>query len=233
MGIVGYIVNTKDYERHNVFGSVYSYILAGNGVFVKAENKFTAFQIQIADVDIRGLTPLESYVCLVFGQIPATLFYLAAAKIRENKEKEVYLVITYGQDVKGEGDLKYRLFLPPQRGEEGKVKYSCMDNVVLNIHSHPGGLSAHFSPTDDKDDQGLQLSMVIGNLDKDEPRLNIRAGVYGYFYPVQWMDIFDRFLTGYSDVNEGRRGLGCQIEPDIQGEPVEIRPPCEIKKGNQ
>ncbi|MBI4284525.1 MAG: Mov34/MPN/PAD-1 family protein, partial [Chloroflexi bacterium] len=64
-----------------------------------------------------------------------------------------------------------------------------MPNTVVDIHSH-AGMSAFFSSTDNRDEQGLRLYMVVGRLDTLAPEREMRVGVYGYFSPVDLGDIF-------------------------------------------
>jgi len=48
-----------------------------------------------------------------------------------------------------------------------------------------------FSGTDDQDEQGLRLYMVVGRLDTLMPEIEMRVGVYGYFAPILLNEVFD------------------------------------------
>lgn len=39
---------------------------------------------------------------------------------------------------------------------------------------------------------------MVGNLD-EEPVVQLRVGVYGYFFPVAWSEVFDGLLIGVKD----------------------------------
>ena len=80
--------------------------------------------------------------------------------------------------------------MPWQSGSSGGVEYEVLPDTVLDIHSH-GMMSAFFSSTDNSDEQGLRLYMVMGRLDTLIPELEMRVGVYGYFAPVELDEIFD------------------------------------------
>ena len=83
------------------------------------------------------------------------------------------------------------------------VKYSKLPNTVLDIHSHT--IKAFFSGTDDRDEQGLGLFAVCGGLDRGISEVRIRAGAYGYFYPVLCQDVFANF-SGARDLElEGEK----------------------------
>jgi PRTRC genetic system protein A len=60
----------------------------------------------------------------------------------------------------------------------------------MDIHSH-GHMKAWFSGTDNTDEQGLRLYMVVGRLDTLLPEVELRLGVYGYFIPLSVEDVFD------------------------------------------
>jgi hypothetical protein len=51
-------------------------------------------------------------------------------------------------------------------------------------------MSAHFSATDDRDDQGFRISAVIGRLDHPQAELSMRLGVHGYFAKVSIPEVF-------------------------------------------
>ena len=57
------------------------------------------------------------------------------------------------------------------------------------FHSH-GGSRAFFSATDDRDEQGFRIYVVVGRLDTPLPELSLRVGVYGHFAPVDWPHVF-------------------------------------------
>ena len=52
-------------------------------------------------------------------------------------------------------------------------------------------MHAFFSSTDDADEQGFRLYVVIGNVDTDRPTLAARVGVYGHHMIIDPSVIFD------------------------------------------
>jgi len=85
--------------------------------------------------------------------------------------------------------LEYRLRMPEQVSRDAGVQYAHLPSTVLDIHSH-GATSAFFSTTDNQDEQGLRLYAVVGKLDSLIPEVKLRVGVYGYFAPVRFEEIF-------------------------------------------
>ncbi len=204
---VGYLLNGKD-GLEGESGLYYNYILAQNGVLLQVDGSLLSARVSVAVCEVRGLGPLEVYVTLKHGKIPQALFDLALNTAIANKEKEVYFAITW--------DGAYHLYLTPQQGEEGKVKYDVLENTIMDIHSH-GKLIACFSAQDDADEQGLRLSCVIGTLHKT-PTVRTRSVVYGSFCPLRWTDVFSGRLIGAVDTEEEAKS-----EDELQSESELLR----------
>ena len=162
-------------------GLFYDYILAENGIFVRARSPILEATVLISPAQVRGLSPLEEKVDLPRGRIPWPLYDLAVSVLAATPDRERYLAVTW------EGE--YSLIMPPQEGSAGGVEYELLPNTVLDIHSH-GAMRAFFSFTDDRDEQGLRLYMVMGRFNTLLPDVEIRVGVYGYFAPLILNEVF-------------------------------------------
>ena len=163
-------------------GLYYDYIVAGNGLFIRAQNSLIKATACINLVEIRGLRPLGEEIELVHGKIPGRLYDLSLSILMANSELEQYLAITW--------ENEYRLTAPLQERSEGSVKYHTLPSLIMDIHSH-GYWKAFFSSTDNKDEQGLRLYMVVGKLNTLLPEVELRLGAYGYFAPLGIEDVFD------------------------------------------
>lgn len=163
-------------------GVFYDYILAGNGIFMRAKKAHLAATMCIAPQVVRGLAPLEAKVQLLHGKIPIYFLNLALSILCTKPYIEQYLAITWKDS--------YSLGLPPQSQTAASVTYETLHGAVLDIHSHTGGVPAHFSSIDDHDEQELCLYAVVGGLRDLCPTVELRLGVYGYFMPLKKEDIF-------------------------------------------
>lgn len=188
MRIVGYLTKRSD-GLYGERGQYYDYIVAGNGVFVEAEGPLLAARVPVAFGDIRGLAPCETQVVLRHGLIPQSVFDLALSVMMVDVTRERYVGVSWNDG--------YHLYTPEQDGSGDGVNYDVGDNIVLDLHSHPN-MRAWFSPTDNKDEQGLRLYGVVGKLD-GRPEVRLRVGVYGYFYPISWGEVFEGSLIGADD----------------------------------
>jgi len=177
---VGYLLNTSDGPAGEP-GQFYDYILAQNGLFIRARNALVEATVRIAHAPVRGLAPLYERVELSQGKIPRNLSDLAISILAADPWRERYLAVTW--------DGSYHLESPVQEGKAGGVSYERLPGTVLDIHSH-GFLGAFFSGTDDRDEQGLGLYMVVGKLDMLLPDVELRVGLYGYFAPIRMEEVF-------------------------------------------
>ena len=177
---VGYLNNTGA-GLEGEPGLFYDYILAGNGLFIRATSPLLQATVQIAESRVRGLPPLEGKVVLPKGRIPRYLFDLALSAFFLDRTQEYYLAVTWEDG--------YLLKEPRQDATSCEVNYEILPAAIMDIHSH-GGMKAFFSPTDNSDEQGLRLYMVVGRLDTMIPDLKLRIGVYGYFSPIKFEDVF-------------------------------------------
>ena len=178
---VGYLLSTEAGPAGER-GIFYDYILAGNGVFVRAENSLIKATVAVSEATIRGLQPLEQNVELRHGRIPQYIYNLALSTLMVNPYREQLVAVVW--------DELYRLKLPTQENGECWIKYQTLPDTVLEFHSH-GLMSAFFSMTDNRDEQGLCIYAVAGKLDRLIPDMNMRVGIYGYFVPLKFSEVFD------------------------------------------
>ena len=191
MKMVGYLVNHQD-GLSGERGLYYNYILGSNGIFIEAESPLLAARVPVAECEIRGLAPIKPRVSLTYGSIPQRFFDLALDTFLADPENEHYAAVT--------GSAGYHFYVPVQDRSGAGVVYEVGESVVLDLHSH-GHMGAFFSGQDDKDEQGLKLSAVVGKLNAT-PVVKLRVGVYGYFKSLEWKDVFDGSLAGAVEYEE-------------------------------
>ena len=166
----------------------YSYILAGNGVFLCATNPHFYLLQPIANCQIRGLPALSPTLHYKHGKMPASLLTILHADAQQQTlstqlHEEQYLFKFQ--------DDRYQLIKPPQHATPASVisQHSEDAGILLDIHSH-GKMPAFWSETDNQDEQGFRAYGVIGNLTK-QPEIRLRLGVYGYWFPIPLSLLFE------------------------------------------
>ena len=163
-------------------GVFFNYILAGNGLFIRAENDHLAATVCIAPVEVRGLAPLEHSIQLLHGRIPMYFVELALSVLLTKPDIEQYVALTW--------QGSYSLGVPSQEQTPGSVTYETLPDTVLDIHSHVVGIPANFSSQDDIDEQGFRIYAVAGDLQNLCPTIALRLGIYGYFMPLNNEEVF-------------------------------------------
>ncbi len=169
-------------------GIGYDYVLGSGGVYVQSRSAALTARIRVAHCEVRGLAPISEKVDLVHGPIPAGLFGVGLRWFLDDPDTERLFA------VRRDGD-SYRLVVPPQEGTATSLEYTPPAGVVAEFHSH-GTSRAFFSGTDDGDERGFRVYGVVGRLDKPQPEVRLRVGVYGHFAPVEWRDVFDGPVPG-------------------------------------
>ncbi len=166
----------------------YQYLLAGNGVFVRAEARFFTALLPVAACTVRGLPPLCPQFQLLVPRIPARLLAAVLADARRARRPDsglnevLYQFHHHGRAV--------QVQKPAQQTTPTSVTTAVADaaSIICDLHSH-GNMRAFFSQTDNADEQGARLYAVIGRLD-GEPEMRLRVGLYGYWLALPLTAVF-------------------------------------------
>ena len=186
-GPVGYLVNRRE-GLTGSHGIGYDYVLGSGGMYVQSESANLTARVLAAPCKVRGLASVTEKVELAHGRIPARLFEVGLRWFLDDPTTERFFAVRWD-------GRAYRLVVPEQEGTASSLKYTPPPGVVAEFHSH-GSSRAFFSKTDDNDEQGFRIYGVVGRLDDPEPELSLRVGVYGYFAPVDWSQVFDGLPRG-------------------------------------
>lgn len=165
----------------------YQYILAGNGVFVRAETCFFTALLPVTAVTVRGLPPLRSRFQLKIPRIPAHLLAAILADARHARRPDgglneaLYHIHHNGRFAQIQKPLQ-------QATRTSVTTTDAPGTIRCELHSH-GHMPAFFSQTDDADEQGACLYGVMGCVDS-EPEMQLRVGVYGYWLALPLTAVF-------------------------------------------
>jgi PRTRC genetic system protein A len=190
--LVTYHVHKQDPLTSND-ALAYQYILAGNGVFIRAETCFFDALLPVGPCIVRGLVMLHQYFRLKVPRVPARLLDTILADARRARRP------SGGQVENGLNEVLYQFYhhgravqvkKPPQRATGVSVTAAGSSDpaVFCDLHSH-GTMHAFWSRTDDADEQSARVFAVIGKLDT-EPEIRLRIGLYGYWRPLPVTAVF-------------------------------------------
>ena len=187
---VGYKIQRK-VASIGTEGEAYTYIMAQNGLWLDAWKPIgelyigATIPLMAEEVTVRGLEPVGFNLRLPGGPIPEYLWAQAKAVLIAAAPLEKYIAIVWDDERQ-----EYALQEASQLTTGVSVQYHMPANIVVDLHSH-NYMPAFFSGTDDEDDSGFRVSIVIGKVDEAEPEVLCRVGVYGYFCEVNLDDVFD------------------------------------------
>lgn len=163
----------------------YQYVIAREGLYLRAANDVLAAMVLIAaaDRDLPGLAALDEYAELRLPQIPLPYLVAMRASARRALPNEALYQLRYA-------DGEWKVAMPRQFATPTSLTFDDLPDTLLDLHSH-GEMSAFFSATDDADELGLRLYVVIGKVESEAPEIRCRVGVYGHFLNVPAANLFE------------------------------------------
>jgi PRTRC genetic system protein A len=175
-------------------GALCEYLVAGNGLFVRAEDARLEACIPVAAAVCPGLADLIPCARLKLGRIhPAYLTSIYQSAVRRLPNEAAYQFLLDASD-----PVPWRVAMPAQLATPTGVDYTDDPLAVVDLHSH-GALPAFWSATDDSDECGLRFYVVVGHVGTDAPTIFCRVGVYGHRWNVPALSIFEA-LGPFTDV---------------------------------
>jgi PRTRC genetic system protein A len=196
--------------------SLYEFVIAGNGVFVRARRCGLEAMISISMCEIRGLQPVEPYVILEAGKVPLICTQAILSEFQSDLPNESLAWVKLE-------DKKCRVIKPSQIADENSVHpVDPFDPAgiaaLVDVHSHDT-LEPFFSTEDDKDETGFRIFAVFGLLDT-QPCVMARVGIYGYCWHLTAGDVFV-LPDGVMDITELKLEQATALAAEI-----------EVKDGN-
>jgi PRTRC genetic system protein A len=170
----------------------YDYVLAAQGIIKRIESLHASVDALLEPIgtELVGLG-LQEYplqpIRFKYPAIPGDLLRWVLDDARTNPNLEFMYHFR-------SRDNKWYVTTPQQRQGAMRVGYFDDDpfNIVLDVHSH-NTMPAFFSDKDDGDEQGARFYAVMGHVDRSNPELVLRMGMYGHWlYNVPAQYIFDK-----------------------------------------
>ncbi len=163
-------------------------IVAANGVFVQVKLDWLDCIVRIADTAPVPPLPygtVQERIDFAFGVIPVSLLEAFIEAGRIGLPNEVAGGLIYSRSTK---NLRLQVYDVLRTSPDG-VEY-CMpslevgESLAVDLHTH-GINRAFWSFTDNRDDQGVKVAGVFGNLDRNKPSAAFRLAVNGYYKPIR------------------------------------------------
>lgn len=188
LSLVGVVLAT-DNELPPIRAAGYEYVIAGNGLFIRAEDSRMEAMVPVAPATLRGLATVEPYARLKTPRIPQShLWAVYQSAIAHLPNEAMYQHRWDG--------YAWRIARPAQASSATSVAFADGGETVVDLHSH-AGMNCFFSAVDDADELGFRFYVVIGRLTPfyepitSWPGIVCRVGVYGHHWPVPADVIFE------------------------------------------
>lgn len=171
----------------------YNYILANRGLYKYAYNHHYIASILVAPAVIPGLAAWDfEGIALTIPKIPVhrLLTVLDHARRAHTEPPAVSPIEQMYHFYHFDDSRGWQVSLPPQEAGVARLTYrgGHQPSIVLDLHSHHQ-MDACFSLTDNRDEQGSRLYVVIGRIHA-QPVIKCRVGIYGDYLNIPALDIF-------------------------------------------
>lgn len=183
--LVRYLTTERDLPESRMEG--YDYILAGNGLFKRAQSRHVAVQLALNGTRVAGLPELYRYIHLRAKRVPVCFLEAVLGDARQRSwdtpREAMYHLVRDGGRV--------RLAYPQQKSTRGRIVYQGGGDpaILCDLHSHHE-MESFFSSTDDGDEQGFRFYAVIGNI-FTRPVIALRLGVHGDHWRLPAKTLFN------------------------------------------
>lgn len=190
-------------ENDPIEAALFEYLLAGNGLFLRAKRREFAVSLPLSMQKISGLPNTSIGISWARPRLTAYLWqeillHAQQKHTSSNFKEEVYLI--YWD--KALGSWQWRA-----SGREHSWASTVADDTLpeyadccIELHTHPPG-ALHFSRADDRDELGKFRMFAILLDVHDKPKIRFRCGVYDHLIPIPaaWVGEMPR---GVLDLNE-------------------------------
>ncbi|HUF37874.1 MAG TPA: Mov34/MPN/PAD-1 family protein [Anaerolineales bacterium] len=179
-------------------GVLYQYLTGRNGTFLQADRPGLEICLPVTRpvLPVRGLAEIQPH--FRFARIPAGFL---AGMLQESRRQAPYETLFYLIRAAG----RWRCEMPAQVQTRMSVFPVDLEDpayrgAVVEVHSHPPGARAYFSPYDNRSEQLFRIYVVLARVSEDRPEIAVRVGVYGQFFrlPPEW-------IFGKTAFEQGRR----------------------------
>ncbi len=179
-------------DSEEISASLYEYLLAGNGLFLRAKRSEFAACLPICERTIRDLPNAQAGIFWRKPKISRFLWQqiLSDARFKSDFEEfkeDVYVVFWDEKTAEWRWSAISRerqwasTIADDTREEYGKA--------CLELHTHPPG-ALHFSRADDRDETDkFRIFGILIDIHSEMPKIRFRCGIYDFFsqIPADWV----------------------------------------------
>ena len=170
-------------EDEPLTAKLYEYVMAGNGVFVRARRREFTATVPVCRASIKNLPEIKAGIVWHKPKITPRIWQEISANARANSDpknfKEDFYAVFWNDYLNGWdwAAISRERSLAATLADDQKAEYAA---ACLELHTHPPG-AIHFSRADDQDESGkFRLFGILTDI-HTQPKIRLRCGVYDYF----------------------------------------------------
>lgn len=182
---IGHKIITEDTPK--ISAVLYEYLMAGNGVFVRAKRDEFKVSLPVSNLKIKGLPDETSGIYWKKLRISENLWKEILENARDGSDQTYFredVFVIYWSEKKNlwkwrrVGRDRSRLATIADDTLE-EYKHACIE-----LHTHPAG-AIHFSRADDLDESGkFRIFAILIDIYSQTPKIRFRCGVYEHFVQI-------------------------------------------------
>lgn len=179
-------------KNEAITAALYEYLMAGNGLFLRARRTEFAASLPVCSKGIRGLPDVQAGVFWNKSELPVSVWreILADARLKNDSndfKEDVYAVYWHeqGEEWRWKAIGRQRRFASTI-ADDSREEYA---NACLELHTHPPG-AIHFSRADDLDESDkFRIFGILIDVHSTTPKIRFRCGIYDFFaqIPAAWV----------------------------------------------
>ncbi len=174
--------------------SLYEYVMAGNGIFIRGARRELRAQFCIAPFAVRGLQDLEPSLDLKGSRIPREIVAEMLRRSRQARDAkgqpcEIVFHLEFTEAGVWQCHVPTQSQTPMRARPSDDSPASSYARACIEVHSHVD-MHASFSSIDDQDEVGFRIYAVLGCI-STTPVMRVRLGMYGYRHDIPASWVFD------------------------------------------
>ena len=174
-------------ETQNITAVMFEYLMAGNGLFIRAKRKEFSVCLPVCRAPVKGLPQITGGIIWHKPKIPIYIWQQILENARFGSDsiqfrEDVYVVLWHEATSQwcwkniGKERQWARTIADDSLSEYGEA--------CIELHTHPDGV-IHFSKSDDRDESGkFRIFGILIDIHTNNPKIRFRCGVYDYFAQI-------------------------------------------------
>ncbi len=194
INLVQYHIARRGIPLPPIEASLYEYVMAGNGIFVRGARREFQAQLCITPCTVRGLQDLEPSLQLNAPRVPREMVEDMLRQAREARDAqgnpcEIVFHLELDELSAWQCHVPNQTQAPARAKPMDDSPASSYARASIEVHSHVD-MHARFSSIDDEDELGFRIYVVLG-LISTTPAMRVRVGMYGYRHDIPARRVFD------------------------------------------